>query len=232
MDAGQTQTFNMVFTDEDSSGDIALQVVLGGTTFSGIGYQDSCAASGTTSTCSVHSGDGLGDTISFLANGNPVYWTGTHTFNNEATSPNDCSGFSGTWEWESRSYGVLTGTLTSDDGCFSTLLDEDFNMFLGDGFTPNPTSSQLDSDIFIINGFSDGSMTYGDSRTNGDFTGYGLRGGVTSGGCYSFEVANNDFSWGVQPSGDDFTSGYYEIKVENILGAALSTVRIAMIFIC
>lgn len=226
LDNGAIQTFNMVFTNSDSDGGITVQVIRDLTIFNGIGYQDNCAANGTTTNCEVNSGDGSTTTVSFIANGNPVYWTGNHTFNNEATGPNDCSGFSGTWEWESRVYGVLTGTLTSDDGCFSTLLDQDFNMFLGDGYTPNPTSSQLDSDIFIINGFSDGNMTYGDIRTNGDFTGYGLQGGVTSGGCYSFEVANNDFSWGVQPSGDDFTPGYYEIKVENISGNDLSTVRI------
>ena len=62
---------------------------------------------------------------------------------------------------------------------------ENFNTFTGSGFAPIPSLGQLDSDLWIISGLSDGSMTYGDTRTSsGDFARGQTSNPVTTGGVY------------------------------------------------
>lgn len=117
---GGSQTFNILL-DGDPSGSttITTQISLGGAVFSGNGNQSGCVAMGTATSCLING--------SFNStNGGTIVWDGSHTFNNEATGPNDCSGVSGSWTWTSTPYGVITGSFISDVSCPITLAEEDF----------------------------------------------------------------------------------------------------------
>ncbi len=228
---GLAQTFNMMFTTADGDGAITTQTALGSRVNSGIGYQNNCVAGGGIySHCDVNSGDGSTTTIGYIANGNPVYWSGTHAFDNQASGANDCSSLFGTWQWMSNGYGLMTGTFESDSNCFQNLYLEDFETFDGSGFSPTPVAGQLDSDIVIATGLSDGSMLYGDTQTSGDFargtSSYAF--GVTTGGIYSFNQASTfGNALGVQPTASDFTPGTFEFRVTNNTGSALSILRLS-----
>lgn len=95
-----------------------------------------------------------------------------------------------------------------------------FNSFGGTGFAPNPApgASTLNSDFVIATGFSDGSMSFGDTRMSGDFARGTASGGVSTGGVYAFNVADPtrvDWALGVQPTGADFTPGSFVFRVQN-----------------
>jgi hypothetical protein len=113
-----TQTFNMMFSYNNGTGTITTQSVIGSTTYTGIGYQSSCIVNNGYYNCTIESGDGTTTTTGYLAAGNPVTWTGTHESTYISTSASDqCNEVSGTWQWPSNSYGVLSGTFQSDDTC-------------------------------------------------------------------------------------------------------------------
>jgi len=97
----------------------------------------------------------------------------------------------------------------------------DFQNFTGTGFTPVPASGQLDSDIFIVTGFSDGSLAYGGSGNSGDFARGTSVGGETTGGIYAFEVSPGNFALGVQPSDPDFSPGTIELRLQNLTGTVI-----------
>ncbi len=168
LNTGATQTFNLMFTTPEGNSTITTQSAIGTAVFNGIGVQDNCTVSGTLATCDLTSGDGRTN-VGFMTGGSPVTWTGKHSFNNETTGPQDCSGAFGDWTWITPSYGTITGTFISDVNCFTTLYSEDFQTFNESGFTPTPVAGQLDSDIIIATGFSDGSLAYGGTETTGDF---------------------------------------------------------------
>lgn len=124
----QTQTFNLMFTTANGNSTMATQTTLGMTVYNGVGMQDSCAAGSSQTTCDINSGDGMTN-VGVTAGGGPVTWTGTHTFDNGASGPSDCSGASGTWSWASPTLGTLNGTFTSDAMCappLTQLVFEDF----------------------------------------------------------------------------------------------------------
>ncbi len=104
---------------------------------------------------------------------------------------------------------------------------EDFNTFDGSGFSPNPATGQLDSKTWIVTGLSDGSMTFEDTKTSGDFARGTSNGGVTTGGVYAFNVGSGDMILGVQPGGSDFTPGTIELKRTNETGSAVTKVFIS-----
>lgn len=227
---GLAQTFNMMFTTADGDGAITTQTALGSRVNSGIGYQNNCVVGGGIySHCDVNSGDGSTTTVGYIANGNPVYWSGTHAFDNQASGANDCSSLFGTWQWMSNGYGLMTGTFESDTNCFQNLYLEDFETFDGSGFSPTPVAGQLDSDIVIATGFSDGSMAYGDTQTTGDFARgmNGFGGAATTGGIYSFSSPSSfGKGLGVQPNDTDFTPGTFEFRITNNTGSDLSILRL------
>lgn len=47
-------------------------------------------------------------------------------------------------------------------------------------------------------------------------------GGVTTGGTYAFDIGSGNIALGVQPTGTDFTEGYYELEVTNDSGATVA----------
>ena len=147
--SGATQTFNFIFSVADGNGSITTQTTLGGTVYNGIGIQENCTVTGTLTNCELSSGDGSSTTTGFLANGNPVTWTGTHLFNNEPSGPNDCSGVSGNWQWPSVSYGLISGTFLSDDDCSTELVFEDFEDATITYTTSVPEFTDNNSDYFL-----------------------------------------------------------------------------------
>lgn len=116
VDNSQTQVFNFMFVTADGNSTISTQTTLNTTIYNGIGVQDNCVDNSNQRTCDITSGDGMTN-VGYTAGGGDVTWSGTHTFNTEATGPNDCSQFSGTWQWTSPIVGTLDGTFTSDGTC-------------------------------------------------------------------------------------------------------------------
>ncbi|MCB1741890.1 MAG: hypothetical protein KDK91_16060 [Gammaproteobacteria bacterium] len=86
-----------------------------------------------------------------------------------------------------------------------TLAEDDFSAYLGLGLHHAPTG-ELDSDLWRVDGFSEGATVFGSVVSGGDF-GRGIAtGGVSSGGLYAFDI-NGDVAVGVQSTGSDFTPG-------------------------
>jgi hypothetical protein len=104
---------------------------------------------------------------------------------------------------------------------------ENFDTFSGSGFDPNPGAGQLDSDIWIVTGFSDGSMAFGDTQTAGDFARGSSPGGVTTGGIYAFDVGGGNNILGIQPGGRDFTPGDIILRLQNNTGLALGQLNVS-----
>jgi len=108
-----------------------------------------------------------------------------------------------------------------------SLYREDFTGFAGTGFAPVPAAGHLDSDLWRVVGMSDGSMAFGDSLTTGDFARGLSSGGVTTGGVYAFDVGTGNVALGVQPSGADFTSGAFDLQVQNTTGALIDILQVS-----
>ncbi|MFC4634302.1 hypothetical protein ACFO3O_10310 [Dokdonia ponticola] len=129
-----TQTFNLVIAAPDMSGNstITSQTTLGGTIYNGIATQSGCVVNGGQTTCNLNSGVIPGSTgTAFNPGGGPVTWSGTHTFDNGPSGPNNCSTVSGTWTWQASTIGTVGGTFASNSGgdCpppLTTLIFEDF----------------------------------------------------------------------------------------------------------
>jgi hypothetical protein len=82
-----------------------------------------------------------------------------------------------------------------------------FDGWTGVGFAPEGSTSRIDSRSWIINGLTDGSMDFGDTKLGGDF-GRGLSSGrVTTGGVYAFTPAADVRLLGFQPTGTDLAPG-------------------------
>jgi predicted extracellular nuclease/2',3'-cyclic-nucleotide 2'-phosphodiesterase (5'-nucleotidase family) len=107
---------------------------------------------------------------------------------------------------------------------------ENFNTFTGSGFAPIPSLGQLDSDLWIISGLSDGRMTYGDTRTSsGDFAGGQTSNRVTTGGVYAFSIASGNNAFGVQPAADDFTPGAITLRLQNVTNSLVDSITLSYI---
>ncbi|MGK7943145.1 MAG: ExeM/NucH family extracellular endonuclease [Microcystaceae cyanobacterium] len=102
-----------------------------------------------------------------------------------------------------------------------------FNLFTGAGFTPQPGEGQLNSNAWIVTGFSDGDLNFGDNATSGDFARGTSAGGVTTGGIYSFDIESANSILGVQPVGSDFTPGEIILRLQNTGDTTLNQVDIA-----
>lgn len=99
--------------------------------------------------------------------------------------------------------------------------------YAGGGFTPAPATGQLNSEAWAVSGFSDGTLAFGGSLTTGDHArGYNST-GVTTGGLYSFGIAPPNRTFGIQPTGTDFTPGSFTLKVVNATGQDADSIRIA-----
>ncbi|MDJ0842948.1 ExeM/NucH family extracellular endonuclease [Crocosphaera sp.] len=122
--------------------------------------------------------------------------------------------------------GDESGNGNGGSGGTSPSFVEDFNSFTGSGFSPNPNSGQLDSDIWIVTGFSNGSLNFGDTVTSGDFARGSDDGGVSTGGVYGFNVSPENTILGIQPTGGDFTPGEIILKLQNDTGSTVNEIDI------
>ena len=102
-----------------------------------------------------------------------------------------------------------------------------FTGFTGTGFAPTPAAGQLDSDDWLVTGLSDGSMNFGDTKTTGDFARGISPGGVTTGGVYSFNTGGGNMILGVQPTGTDWVSGNFLLRIQNNTGFTISQINIS-----
>lgn len=126
---------------------------------------------------------------------------------------------------------TLGWQITSTNTAFSIDFDNTVpyvnnSQFSGSGFTPNPTTGQLNSNTFRVDGLSDGTMTWGESKTSGDFARGTSLGGVSTGGIYSFTVSTDNNALGVQPTTDDFTSGNLYLRVQNKTGFSINSATV------
>ena len=101
----------------------------------------------------------------------------------------------------------------------------DFTGFDGSGFAPTPSAGQLDSDEWEVLGLEDGSASFGQSNTGGDFARGLSTGGVTSGGIYSFDNGTGA-SLGFQGSGADMTPGSLTLAIANNTGDVIEDLEL------
>lgn len=93
---------------------------------------------------------------------------------------------------------------------------------------PNPsTGGMLNSNIWVAGGLSNGVVNYGDHLEVNDFARGSSQGGVDTGGVYAFETGANDYSLGLQPTADDATPGYIELKIPNNTGTPIKQVKLS-----
>jgi hypothetical protein len=101
--------------------------------------------------------------------------------------------------------------------------------FNGSGFTPTPSSGQLDSDAWKTTGMSEGNTAFGDSNSSEDFAKGDSSGGVSSGGFYAFETLTSNYSLGFQPTGSDFSPGTITLRTQNQTGATITAIYLSYI---
>lgn len=103
-----------------------------------------------------------------------------------------------------------------------------FTGFLGAGFAPSPTASQLDSDDWRVQGVSDTPAgSFGGTHTTGDYARGASAGNVVSGGIYGFDVGGGDRVLGWQPSGSDLNPGTITLRINNTTGNTVNTLDVS-----
>jgi hypothetical protein len=101
----------------------------------------------------------------------------------------------------------------------------DFTGYTGAGFQAAPAAGQLDSDMFAITGFADGSLAFGGTQTAGDYARGTASAAVSTGGLYNFSsmtINGGTGAFGIQPVADDFTPGTVTLKIVNQTGLTLT----------
>ncbi len=105
----------------------------------------------------------------------------------------------------------------------TTLATIRFTGFAGAGFAPSPAAGQLNSNLWRVDGVSDGTLNYGGTQTAGDFArGLITTANPTTGGIYGVDTGAGNIALVVQPTGDDFSPGSITLRLQNT-GAALSS---------
>jgi hypothetical protein len=102
----------------------------------------------------------------------------------------------------------------------------DFAGFEGTGFSPSPSTGQLNSNTWAVSGMSEGDLPFGGEITTGDFARGTTSGLVTTGGIYAVDILG-DQALMVQPTSDDFTPGTITLKLENNTGTTITQLDIA-----
>ncbi|HYG46358.1 MAG TPA: Calx-beta domain-containing protein, partial [Allosphingosinicella sp.] len=124
---------------------------------------------------------------------------------------------------------AAVATITNDDAAPTTvrIFEEDFTGFTAGGFAPNPTATQIDSDIWRVVGLSDiPNPAYGFTATTGDFA----RGTIgtndpVSAGVYS---PTSNPALVLQPTGAEIeNNGFIEARVQNSSGSTATGLNIA-----
>jgi hypothetical protein len=122
----------------------------------------------------------------------------------------------------------LTGSVSSAGASIGTEgYTENFANFGGTGFSPSPTTTQLDSRNWAMTGWSDGALSFDETRTSGDFARGASTGAASTGGIYAFTVADGVKSLGFQPGGSDFAPGTVTLRLRNTTGEDISALELA-----
>ncbi len=156
--------------------------------------------------------NGVGDSIRVtgLDNGTTYYF---EIFTRRNSTWSSGVEISGTPDFNGISFSALNTPLTIDFD--NTLTGSNNGTFNGSGFSPSPSSGQLNSSSWSVTGFSDGDCKFDSAKTTGDFARGASSGGVGMGGIYAFQVASGDYALGVQPVAADFTPGEFILRLAN-----------------
>ncbi len=103
----------------------------------------------------------------------------------------------------------------------------DFTGFDGSGFSPEPEPGQLDSDMWVVDGLSDGSFDFGETALSDDFARGSDPDAVSTGGIYAFDTGNENIALGIQPGGSDWTPGSFTLRLQNNTGQALDSLELS-----
>jgi hypothetical protein len=98
--------------------------------------------------------------------------------------------------------------------------------YTGTGITPNPNPGQLNSQSWAITGFTDGVLNFGDTKTTGDFAQGKTSTAASTAGLYAF-VINNNTTFGIQPTDNDFTPGHITFRFQNNTGVTIDSLIVA-----
>lgn len=214
-------TFNLLFASGDDGNkiDVESQIIIPGAVSSPFGSNDNTqgpTATGTTRTLSMLEGTDLAGAL---------VWEASYLRSNSGS----CNAAIGTWTLTSDAVGeMIEGTFTSNNAtdCMELFINENFNSFTGAGFSPTPTTGQIDSDFISFTGFSDGNLSFGGTQISNDYTRGLASTGVTNGGIYAGVVSAGDNCLLIQPSVADFTPGTATIRVQNNSGLTFSNLLI------
>ena len=102
----------------------------------------------------------------------------------------------------------------------------DFANFSGSGLTVGPAAGSLNSELWSINGLSDGNFSFGSTCSSGDCARGLASGAVSTGGIYAYDTGSN-IALGFQPSGSDMTPGDLTLRLVNSSGSVLTTLNVA-----
>lgn len=105
----------------------------------------------------------------------------------------------------------------------------DFNGCDGTGFQPGGREGKFDSDMWMVLGVDSESMTFGDTRTSGDYA-RGLKiteeAKASTGGVYAFKK-NENIALGWQATEGDLTPGNLVLWLQNSTGNTIDGFEIA-----
>lgn len=111
------------------------------------------------------------------------------------------------------------GTPTQTIDFSSTVTGVSNGAFTGTGFQATPTAGQLDSDAWATTGFSEGTLTFGGTRTAVNDHARGATAiQQSTGGIYAHTGAPNSVAnpcLMIQPSGSDFSPGTITLRIQN-----------------
>jgi hypothetical protein len=109
----------------------------------------------------------------------------------------------------------------------STLEGVNEGQFNGSGLASSPSSGQLNSNAWLINGLSDGNTSFGSDYNSGDYVRGTSTGGVTTGGMYAFEYSSGNRALGFQSTAGDMTPGEVVLRIQNNSSSTFTTVALA-----
>ena len=99
----------------------------------------------------------------------------------------------------------------------ATPIEEDFQWFLGSGFTPGQSiEGSIDSDIVATRSNPTTLLDFGDYSTSGEFArGISTGGASIDGGIYAFETGDGNIGFGIKPSYGYYSPGRVFLKIQN-----------------
>lgn len=110
------------------------------------------------------------------------------------------------------------------------IFQENFTGFTAAGFASTPGAGQLDSDTWIVTGFSDGANpAFGFTGTSGDFARGVINGDPSTGGIYATAAATPTYGSGLlyQPTGaEGDNDGSIVARIQNTTGAPVTNLTV------